>query len=361
MLTMIKYLDLKKINNKYKLDKVISDVLDSSIYLFGTKTEEFEYQWAKYCRAKYCISCGNGLNALELIIKAFDFPKNSEIIVAANTYIATILAISNNNCYPVLVEPTIGKYTIDPNNIEKAIGSNTKAILVTHLYGYPCNMDKINEIAKNHNLKVIEDCAQAQGLIYKGLKKTGTLCDASAFSFYPSKNLGALGDAGAITTNDKELAEKLRSLCNYGMTTKNIFDYKGNNSRMDELQAAVLLEKLQGLDTENNKRKLIAKRYIDKIKNDKIILPEFDSRCVWHVFPIHCEKRDELKAYLYKNGIETAIHYPVPPHKQLAYKEYNSYEFPITEWICNTELSLPCNSTLSLEEINYIIKVINSW
>lgn len=358
---MIKYLDLKKINNKYKLDNVVSDVLDSGIYIFGTKTEEFEYQWAKYCRAKYCISCGNGLNALELIIKAFDFPKNSEIVVAANTYIATILAISNSGCYPVLVEPTKNKYVIDPNNIEKVINSNTKAILVTHLYGYPCDMDRINEIAKKYNLKVIEDCAQAQGLIYKGLKKTGALCDASAFSFYPSKNLGALGDAGAITTNNKELAEKLRSLRNYGMTTKNVFDYKGNNSRMDELQATILLEKLQGLDTENNKRKLIAKRYIDKIKNDKIILPEFDNRCVWHVFPIHCEKRDELKAYLYKNGIETAIHYPIPPHKQLAYKEYNDFKFPITEWIYDTELSLPCNSTLSLEEINYIIEVINNW
>ena len=358
---MIKYLDLKKLNNKYKLDEVIKNTLKSGVYLFGTKTQEFEYQWAKYCRAKYCISCGNGLNALELIIKAYDFPKESEIIVAANTYIATILAISNNGHIPILVEPTKGKYVIDPYNIEKAITFNTKAILVTHLYGYPCDMDKINEIANKYNLKVIEDCAQAQGLVYKGLKKTGSLCDASAFSFYPSKNLGALGDGGAITTNDKELADKIRSLHNYGMVSKNVFDYKGNNSRMDELQAAVLLEKLPGLDNENNKRKLIAKRYIDKIKNNKIILPEFDSKCVWHVFPIHCEERDKLKEYLYNKGIETAIHYPIPPHKQLAYKEYNTYSFPITEWIYNTELSLPCNSNLSLEEINYIIEILNNW
>lgn len=361
MRIMIKYLDLKKINNKYKLDNAVSDVLDSGIYIFGTKTEEFEYQWAKYCRAKYCISCGNGLNALELIIKAFDFPKNSEIIVAANTYIATILAISNSGCYPVLVEPTKNKYVIDPNNIEKAINSNTKAILVTHLYGYPCDMDRINEIAKKYNLKVIEDCAQAHGLVYEGLKKTGALADAAGFSFYPGKNLGALGDAGAITTNNKELADKIRSLHNYGMISKNIFRYKGNNSRMDEIQAAVLLEKLPGLDTENNKRKLIAKRYIDKIKIDKVLLPEFDSRCIWHVFPIHTERRNELKEYLYKNGIETAIHYPIPPHKQLAYAEYNEKSFPITEWIHATELSLPCNSTLNLEEVNYIIKVINNW
>lgn len=358
---MIKYLDLKKLNDKYKLDEVIKNTLKSGVYLFGTKTQEFEYQWAKYCRAKYCISCGNGLNALELIIKAFDFPKKSEIIVAANTYIATILAISNNGHIPILVEPTKGKYVIDPYNIEKAITLNTKAILVTHLYGYPCDMDKINEIANKYNLKVIEDCAQAQGLVYKGLKKTGSLCDASAFSFYPSKNLGALGDGGAITTNDKELADKIRSLHNYGVVSKNVFDYKGSNSRMDELQAAVLLEKLSGLDNENNKRKLIAKRYIDKIKNNKIILPEFDSKCVWHVFPIHCEERDKLKEYLYNKGIETAIHYPIPPHKQLAYKEYNTNSFPITEWIYNTELSLPCNSNLSLEEINYIIKILNNW
>lgn len=358
---MIKYLNLKELNSRYKLTEAIKDTLDSGMYLFGTKTQEFEYQWAKYCRAKYCISCGNGLNALELIIKAFDFPIGSEIIVAANTYIATILAISNNNCNAVLVEPTVGKYTIDPIKIEKAITSNTKAVIVTHLYGYPCDMDKINEIAKKYNLKVIEDCAQAHGLLYEGLKKTGTLADAAGFSFYPGKNLGALGDAGAITTNNKELADKIRSLHNYGMISKNIFSYKGNNSRMDEIQAAVLLEKLPGLDTENNKRKLIAKRYIDKIKTDKVLLPEFDSRCIWHVFPIHTERRNELKEYLYKNGIETAIHYPIPPHKQLAYAEYNEKSFPITEWIHATELSLPCNSTLSSEEVNYIIKVINNW
>ena len=361
MLTMIKYLNLKELNSKYKLTETIKKTLDSGVYLFGNKTQEFEYQWAKYCKARYCISCGNGLNALELIIKAFDFPMGSEIIVAANTYIATILAISNNNHNPILVEPSAGKYTINHNNIEKAITSNTKAIVVTHLYGYPCDMNKINEIAKCYNLKVIEDCAQAQGLVYEGLKKTGTLCDAAAFSFYPSKNLGALGDAGAITTNNKELADKIRSLHNCGMIFKNVFDYKGNNSRMDELQAAILLEKLPNLDMENNKRKLIAKRYIDRIKTDKILLPEFDSRCVWHVFPIHTEKRDELKEYLYKNGIETAIHYPIPPYKQLAYTEYNKKSFPITEWIHDTELSLPCNSTLTDEQVNYIIKTINEW
>lgn len=358
---MIKYLDLKKLNSKYKLDKVIEDTLNCGIYLFGEKTKQFEKEWAKYCRVKYCVSCGNGLNALELIIKAYDFPKESEIIVAANTYIATILAISNNSHIPVLVEPVNKEYVIDPNEIEKHITSKTKAILVTHLYGYPCDMDKINKIAQKYNLKVIEDCAQAQGLVYSGLKKTGSLCDAAAFSFYPSKNLGALGDAGAITTNDKELANKIKGLHNYGMTSKNIFDHKGNNSRMDEIQAAVLLEKLKGLDTENNKRKLIAKRYIDNIKNDKIILPKLDNRCIWHVFPIHCERRDELKEYLYNKGIETVIHYPIPPHKQLAYKELNDKSYPITEWIYNTELSLPCNSMLIYEEIDYIIEIINKW
>lgn len=358
---MIKYLDLKNINEKYKLEKAVSDVLDSGTYLFGNKTQEFEKEWARYCKAKYCVSCGNGLNALELVVKAFDFSSGSEIIVAANTYIATIIAISNNNCCPVLVEPTFGEYTIDPANIEKAITDKTKAILVTHLYGYVCDMDKINEIAKKYNLKVIEDCAQAQGITYKGLKKTGSLCDASAFSFYPSKNLGALGDAGAITTNDEELFAKIKSLHNYGMSSKNIFDFKGNNSRMDEIQASILLAKLPGLDIENKHRKLIAKRYIENIRNDKIILPKFDSRCVWHVFPIHCEDRDKLKEYLFKKGIETTIHYPLPPHKQKAYKELNSKEFPITEWICRTELSLPCNSNLTLEQVAYIIKTLNEY
>ena len=357
---MIKYLDLKAINNKFNLSNVIKDTLDSGCYLFGKKIEEFEKEWARYCKVKYCISCGNGLNALELIIKAFDFPKESEIIVAANTYIATILAISNNGLIPVLVEPKTN-YTIDPDEIEKAITDNTKAILVTHLYGYPCGMDKINDIAALHNLKVIEDCAQAHGIIYKGIKRTGSLCDAGAFSFYPSKNLGALGDAGAITTNNKELADKIRKLRNYGMTSKNIFEYKGTNSRMDEIQAAILLEKMKDLDNENKKRKLIAKKYIDNIKNPKIQLPEFDIKCIWHVFPIHCEQRNELKQYLYDKGIETAIHYPIPPHLQKAYEELNIKTYPKTEWIYNTELSLPCNSTLTDEEINYIIKVINTW
>lgn len=357
---MIKYLDLKAINNKFNLSNVIKDTLDSGCYLFGKKTEEFEKEWAKYCKVRHCISCGNGLNALELIIKAFEFPKESEIIVAANTYFATILAISNCGHIPVLVEP-LYNYTIDPDKIEKAITDKTKAILVTHLYGYPCDMDRINDIAIMHNLKVIEDCAQAHGVIYKGLKRTGSLCDAGAFSFYPSKNLGALGDAGAVTTNNKELADKIRKLRNYGMSSKNIFEYKGMNSRMDEIQAAILLEKMKDLDNENKKRKLIAKKYIDNIKNPKIQLPEFDIKCIWHVFPIHCEQRNELKQYLYDKGIETAVHYPIPPHLQEAYKELNIEIYPKTEWIYNTELSLPCNSILTDEEINYIIRVINEW
>ena len=357
---MIRYLDLKAINNKFNLTKTIQEVLDSGCYLFGKKTEEFEKEWAKYCRVKYCISCGNGLNALELIIKAFDFPEGSDIIVAANTYFATVLAISNCGHYPILVEPKVN-YTIDPDQIEKVITPNTKAILVTHLYGYPCDMDKINEIATMYNLKVIEDCAQAHGTLYKGLKKAGSLCDAGAFSFYPSKNLGALGDGGAVTTNSLELADKIRKLRNYGMLAKNVFEYKGMNSRMDEIQAAILLEKMKDLDNENNKRKLIAKKYIDKIKNNKIILPEFDSRCIWHVFPIHCEKKEELQQYLLNKGIETAVHYPIPIHYQKAYQELWNEKYPITEKLCMTELSLPCNSVLTNEEIDYIIKVINEW
>ena len=357
---MIKYLDLKSLNSKYNLNQITDTVFDSGIYILGKKVEEFEKEWAKYCKVRHCISCGNGLNALELIIKAFDFPKESEIVVAANTYIASILAISNTGNIPVLVEPIKNKYTIDPKEIKKAITSNTKAILITHLYGYPCEMNEILEIANEHNLKVIEDCAQAHGVKF-GLKKVGTFGDAAAFSFYPGKNLGALGDAGAIITNNKELANKIKALRNYGSFEKYVFDYKGTNSRMDELQAAILLEKMKDLDKENNRRKIIAKRYIDNIKNDKIILPYLDVNCIWHVFPIHCEDRNALKIYLYEKGIETGIHYPIPPHKQLAYKEYNQKSYPITEWIHDTELSLPCNSTLTDEQVNYIIKVLNNY
>lgn len=357
---MIKYLNLKSLNQKFNLSNIVSNTLESGVYLSGKKVEEFEKEWARYCKAKYCITCGNGLNALELIIKAFDFPKDSEIIVAANTYIASILAISNNNCKPVLVEPTINRYTIDPDSIEKAITDKTVGILVTHLYGYPCEMDKIIEIAKRYNLKIIEDCAQAHGAKI-GLKRVGTFGDASAFSFYPSKNLGALGDAGAVVTNNKELANKIRALHNYGSVVKHVFDYKGCNSRMDEIQASILLTKLKNLDNENNKRKIIAKKYIDNIKNNQIILPKLDPNCVWHVFPIHCKNRDRLKEYLYEKGIETAIHYPIPPHKQLAYKEYNDKSYPITEWIHDTELSLPCNSTLTDNEIEFIIKEVNNY
>jgi dTDP-4-amino-4,6-dideoxygalactose transaminase len=357
---MIKYLDLKCLNENYKLDKVISEVLESGSYLFGNKTQQFEREWARYCGVNYCIACGNGLNALELIIKAYDFPKESEIIVAANTYIATILAISNNGHIPILVEPIKDGYTIDPNEIEKHITSQTKAVLVTHLYGYPCDMDKISKIANKYNLKVIEDSAQAHGATYDG-KKCGSLGDASAFSFYPSKNLGALGDAGAITTNDLELAQKIRHLNNYGMTKKNVFDYKGNNSRIDELQAAILLKKLKGLDIENQKRKFIASYYINNIKNINITLPKYDQNCCWHVFPIHTNNRNELQQYLKEKEIETAVHYPIPPHKQLAYVEFNHCNFPITEYIYATELSLPCNSLLNLSDLEYIIEMVNSW
>lgn len=357
---MIKYLDLKKLNEYYKLDKVIAEVLDSGIYLFGKYTQEFEKKWAEYCGVNYCVACGNGLNALELIIKAYNFPKDSEIIVAANTYIATILAISNCGYTPILVEPKKGQYSIDPNEIERHITSHTKAILITHLYGYACDMNQILKIADKYNLILIEDAAQAHGACYEG-KKCGSFGNAAAFSFYPSKNLGALGDAGAIVTNNLELAQKIRSLRNYGMVKKNIFDYKGNNSRMDELQAAILLKKLKYLDKENDKRKIIAKTYIENIKNPKINLPFYDEMACWHIFPIQTEDRNNLQQYLKSKDIETTIHYPIPPHEQLAYLEFKSCTYPITEYIHKTELSLPCNSSLSIDEINYIIKTINEW
>lgn len=357
---MIKYLDLQAINTRYDLNKEINKVLESGSYILGDFSKEFERKWADYCGVNYCITCGNGLNALELIIKAYNFPKESEIIVAANTYIATILAISNNGHIPVLVEPKNGEYTIDPNEIEKHITSQTKAILVTHLYGYPCDMEEIMKIANKYNIKVIEDSAQAHGATYCG-KKCGSLGHASAFSFYPSKNLGALGDGGAITTNDLELAQKIRCLRNYGMVKKNVFDYKGINSRLDEIQAAILLKKVNFLDSENERRRLIAQCYIENIKNKKIILPPQKTGCCWHVFPIHINDREKFQQYLKDNGIETAIHYNIPPHKQLAYVEFEHCSFPITEKIYDTELSLPCNSTLSTEQINHIIKTINEW
>lgn len=361
---MIKFLDLEKINNRFRkeIEERITSILDKGWYLQGDENEKFTQNFANYCGCKYCVGVANGLDALNLIIKAYGFGVGDEIIVPANTYIASILAISKNDCTPVLVEPNINTYNINPDLIEEKITERTKAIMVVHLYGQSVQMEKIWELAKKYNLKIIEDSAQAHGAIYQG-KRTGNLGDASGFSFYPGKNLGCIGDGGAVTTNDKEFADKIRALRNYGSHVKYHNIYKGENSRLDEIHAAVLDVKLPHLDNDNARRREIAKYYRENIKNDKIILPKvYDENAhVWHVFAVRTEKRDELQEYLKQNDIQTLIHYPIPPHKQECYKEWNNLSFPITEEIHNTILSLPISPVLTDEEVQKVVEVINAY
>ncbi|MGG3937827.1 DegT/DnrJ/EryC1/StrS family aminotransferase [Anoxybacillus kestanbolensis] len=363
---MIPFLDLKGINNQYKKEiKVAFErVMDSGWYILGEEVESFEKEFAAYCGTKYAIGVANGLDALALILKAYGIGEGDEVIVPANTYIASILAISANGATPVLVEPNISSYNLDPNKIEEKITSKTKAIMVVHLYGQAANMDPINEIAKRYNLKVIEDGAQAHGAKYKG-KRVGNLGDAAGFSFYPGKNLGALGDGGAITTNDSELATKLRALRNYGSHIKYENLYKGVNSRLDELQAAILRVKLPHLDKENEQRRKIAEYYLENIENPKITLPVVENgdreSHVWHLFVIRTENREHLQKTLEEHGVQTLIHYPIPPHKQEAYSEWNHLSYPITEKIHNEVLSLPISPILTIEEAKKIVDIINKY
>ena len=361
---MIKFLDLEKVNNRFRteIDTRIKSILDKGWYLQGEWDKTFEKNFAKFCGVKHCIGCANGLDALNLIIRAYGFGQGDEIIVPANTYIASILAISENGCTPVLVEPDINTYNINPDLIEEKITEKTKAIMVVHLYGQAAQMDKIWELAKKHNLKIIEDSAQAHGSIYQG-KKVGSLGDASGFSFYPGKNLGCMGDGGCVTTNDDELAVKIRAIANYGSDRKYHHIYKGVNSRLDEIQAAILDVKLPYLDSDNERRREISKYYRENIKNSKIILPTvYDEKAhVWHVFAIRCEERDKLQKYLEENGIQTNIHYPTPPHKQGAYKEWENQSLPISEEIHRTELSLPISPVLTDEEAKKVVEVVNEW
>lgn len=361
---MIKILDLHKINQRFKseIDLAISEVLESGWYLLGEKNKAFEENFAKYCETKFSIGCANGLDALHLAIRAYDFPKDSEIIVPANTYIASILAISNCGLKPILVEPNLETYNIDADLIEAKITEKTKAIVVVHLYGQAVEMEKIWELAKKYNLKIIEDCAQAHGAIYQG-KKVGNLGDIGCFSFYPGKNLGALGDGGCITTNDEEMATKIRAIANYGSLIKYENIYKGLNSRLDEIQAAILDLKLQFLDADNQQRREIAKIYRENIKNEKIILPKpyEEESHVWHLFVIRTKDRDKLQEYLKIKGIQTLIHYPIPPHKQNAYKEWNNLSFPITEKIHKEVLSLPISPVMNKEEAFYIVQILNEF
>ena len=348
-----------------EINKAISDVVASGWYLNGTAVQRFEEHYRTYIGTQHCISCGNGLDALHLILRAYkeleQLHDGDEIIVPANTYIATILAITENNLTPVLVEPDITTLEIDDNRIEAAITPRTRAIMLVHLYGRCAYTEKISNICKQHKIKLIEDNAQAHGCTYNG-KHTGSLGDAAAHSFYPGKNLGALGDAGAVTTNDLELAETVRTLGNYGSSHKYVFDYQGRNSRMDEIQAAVLSVKLKYLDGDNARRKEIAHYFEQHIKNDRITIPAALNRDnVYHIFPILCTERDRLQEYLKKNGVQTMIHYPIPPHKQKAYKEWNALSFPLTERIHREELSIPCNQTMSLGDAEQIATLLNNF
>ena len=362
----VPFLSLKDITDKYRneIHEAVTRTVDSGWYLQGKENAVFEANYAQYIGTRYAVGCSNGLDALILILRAYielgAMQPGDEVIVPANTYIASILAITENNLSPVLIEPDITTYQIDDSKIEEAITPKTKAIMIVHLYGQCAYTKNISQICKKYNLKLIEDNAQAHGCLHNG-KKTGSLGDASGHSFYPGKNLGALGDAGAVTTDDKELAEGVRALANYGSSKKYIFKYQGRNSRLDEIQAAILNVKLKYLDEDNNLRKEVARRYINGIKNPYIVLPvisDWDAS-VFHIFPIRTGKRDELQTYLSDKGIQTLIHYPIPPHKQECFLEWNSLSLPITEKIHVEELSLPISPVLNSEQVEYVIDMIN--
>ena len=351
-----------------ELDKELRDaferVYERSWYIEGEEDKKFEEAFASFCNTKYCVGVGNGLDAIMLALKALGIGEGNEVIVPSNTYIATALAVTYVGAKPIFVEPDLKTFNIDPKRIEEKISPITKAIIPVHLYGQPCQMDIIMEIAKKYNLYVIEDCAQAHGARFNG-QVIGSFGDVGCFSFYPGKNLGALGDAGAIVTNNKEIAEKVRALGNYGSDYKYHHIYKGNNSRLDELQAAFLSAKLPLLEKVNADRRKIANRFLNEIKNDKVILPFIPNNVepVWHIFGIRCKERDALEKYLKDNGIKTNKHYPIPMHLQECYKDLNikQGELPIAEEISNTELSLPMYYGMTDEEIEYIISMINKF
>ncbi len=366
---MIKFLDLQKINlvHQQEIEERILTTFRSGWYLLGNEVKNFEKNLAQYTGTKNAIGVANGLDALRLILRGYielgAIQKGDEIIVPSNTYIASILAITDNGLIPVLVEPDIENYNIDLKKIEQKITDKTKAILLVHLYGQVCWSDELVALSKNYNLKIIEDNAQAIGAQWND-KHTGNLGDAAGFSFYPGKNLGALGDAGAITTNDDQLASTIRALANYGSNQKYVNTYQGLNSRLDEIQAAVLDVKLKYIDAENETRRQIAMRFIHEIKNEAIILPKMPlnkKEHVWHLFVIRTKNRNTLQEYLEKNGIQTLIHYPIPPHHQKAYQEWNHLSYPIAEQIHKEVLSLPISPVMTKEEVNLIIFQLNQF
>ena len=365
---MIKFLDLKGVTEMYseELHEAVNRVVDSGWYLQGSENKRFEEDYAKYIGSDYCIGVGNGLDALIWIYRAYIelgvMKPGDEVIVPANTYIASILSITENGLIPVLVEPKFDTLEIDDDKIEEAITERTKSILIVHLYGRCAYTDKIGDLCKKYHLKLVEDNAQAHGCRFRN-QRTGSLGHAAGHSFYPGKNLGAFGDAGAVTTDDKELADCIRALANYGSQKKYVFKYKGKNSRLDEIHAAVLDVKLRHLDEDNKHRQEIAKYYYENINNPLIKLPIrlSDENNVYHIFPVLSERRDELQQYLTENGVQTLIHYPIPPHKQECYKEWNEIVLPITESIHCQELSLPIGPTISIEEANYVVEVVNRF
>ena len=365
---MVKFLDLQKVTEKYsaEIHEAVNRVIDSGWYLQGKENEKFEADYSAYIGTKYTVGVANGLDALIWIFRAYIemgvMKPGDEVIVPANTYIASILALTENGLKPVLVEPNLATYQIDGTRIENVITSRTKAVLIVHLYGQCAYTERIGEICQKYGLKLVEDNAQAHGCLYAG-RKTGSLGDAAGHSFYPGKNLGALGDAGAVTTNDEELAKTVRALANYGSSQKYVFKYTGRNSRLDEIQAAVLDVKLRNLDEDNAHRKEIARYYLENIRNPQIITPQVEDwdANVFHIFPVRFPKRELLQKYLSDNGVQTIIHYPIPPHKQECYKEWNNLSFPITEKIHNEELSLPISPVMTMEEAIDIVKLLNAF
>ncbi len=363
---MIEFLNLQKITFKYaeEIHQAVNRVIDSGWYLQGEENRQFENNYARYIGTDYCVGCGNGLDALIWIFRAYIelgiMQPGDEVIVPANTYIASILAITENGLKAVLVEPRFGTLEIDDSKIEEAITKQTKAILIVHLYGRCAYTDKIGDLCEKYALKLVEDNAQAHGCKF-GNERTGSLGDVAGHSFYPGKNLGALGDAGAVTTDDSELADMVRALANYGSQKKYVFKYRGRNSRLDEIQAAVLNVKLKHLDEDNDRRKQVAEYYNDHIRNAVVMLPDampVDSN-VYHLFPVFCERRDELQSYLKQNGVQTLIHYPIPPHAQVCYRECNNLSLPVTEKIHQEELSLPMSPVLMDDEVKKIVELIN--
>lgn len=366
---MIKFLDLQKITAKHadEIHAAAARVIDSGWYLQGAENARFEENYARYIGAKHCVGCANGLDALIWIFRAYRelgvFKAGDEVVVPANTYIATILAITENGLVPVLVEPREDTLQIDDSKIEAALTPRTKAVCIVHLYGRCACTKRILDLCRSCGLKLIEDNAQAHGCLFAGTTKTGALGDAAGHSFYPGKNLGALGDGGAVTTDDAELADAVRSLANYGSTRKYVFKYRGRNSRLDEIQAAILDVKLSRLDEDLAARRAVAKHYMENIRNPAVRVPALDdwNAHVFHLFPVLCSRRDELQKFLAERGVQTLIHYPIPPHRQECYAEWNSLSYPITERLAREELSLPISPVMTPDEVRAVVEAVNAF